>query len=125
MCRFFKLGGKSVIYEFRCANGHTTERCWPSSKSDVEATNCDHCDEMAQRVVSLPTMIGFEGASAQTDERIYRQHNVTREETLATPGGGTVSRAPVSISDGCRCGNCSAHTRRNGITGTAEPGKVR
>src|SRR4051812_16769429 len=57
------------------------------------------------------------------DEQVYREHNITHTDVVATEGGGRVRRAPAPKGGGCTCGNCAAHCKRAAVTGVASPGK--
>lgn len=55
------------IYEYRCANGHQYER-WESFEAAAEHA-CQICDEVARRLITLPSVI-FKGSGFySTDNR--------------------------------------------------------
>lgn len=66
---------------------------------------------------------GFDSADARQQEKLYREHNVTRHGRGRTGGGGVLEYAPNSPADQCQCGDCASHRRRAGVTGTADKGK--
>ena len=115
-----------MIYEMECVNGHQFERVLPLSQFDFEHL-CD-CGARAQVTVfpgSVRAHHSFETAGAMVDERIYRAHNITHEQTQTLATGATITVKPNSISDGCKCGNCASHAKRAAVTAVAEPGKSR
>lgn len=109
------------LYDLKCGScGHMFERVLPASQFD-QLHECEACGGGATVQVPAPALLGTESATAGEDERVYREHNVTREHYA----GAGVSAEPVSAALQCQCGNCGAHRKRAAVTGTAEPGKER
>lgn len=80
-----------ILFDFECANGHTTEEL---VKSDVRQIQCPVCMETAERQISTPridrvAMALQEGAtetSLRHFERIHQQQKVKEERSFRNHG---------------------------------------
>lgn len=108
-------------FDYICERGHAFERNVPAEQFDY-AQQCE-CGAIAKQV--WLTAPGFAVATPAAEERIYREHNVTRTEHLKFDDDTFVTKRPIAASEGCQCGNCRAHVKRAGVTAVAEPGKER
>lgn len=105
-----------ILYQYKCANGHSFERMARLSDFD-KAVPCPICSKSAAREVTAP---GLAVRTMADDARIYGEHNITHRGTNAD---GSVTSLPNSPADQCGCGNCASHRRRASVTAVAEPGK--
>ena len=64
-----------MIYEFRCKNGHITERYLPMSEKD-SIQPCNTCDQEARRIMSVPNfqLEGISGDFPTAADKFARMH---------------------------------------------------
>jgi hypothetical protein len=110
------------FYDFVCGSGHIHEALVEPAEID-QARACPFVDcglRSHQVFLTSPGMHGFESKGTMMDRFTYQSHNkISRGETP----DGSIAWSPVGVDDQCSCGNCSAHRKRESVTGVAGKGK--